>query len=129
METDSSFDPYPEDKKGFAVPASPSHSLRMLNNYMRTDLLMHIHMHIHKRMNADKKQRLTPLHYIAESLDHLIQCYDKINLFECFQKSSYHFDPGFDFQPEQDFRHDIKLMKHHRKCHRRTIKEIESFYE
>jgi hypothetical protein len=31
----------PEDKMGFADPVSPALSLRLLNNYMRTDLLRH----------------------------------------------------------------------------------------
>lgn len=38
----------PEDRMGFAVPVSPGHSLLLLNNYMRTDLLLGIHRHVNR---------------------------------------------------------------------------------
>jgi hypothetical protein len=69
----------PEDRMGFAVPASPGHSLLLLNSYMRADLLLSIHQHVHR--TKDRKGPESPLQYLAESLGHVIAAYDGINLF------------------------------------------------
>lgn len=116
----------PEDKMGFAVPAAPGHSLRLLNNYMRTDLLRPIHQHIHRI--RDNKEPGSPLHHLAKSLNLTIESYEDINLFECVNRNPFHFDPGYEFDAEKDYLHDIKLMKYHLKCHMRTIKELDRLY-
>ncbi|MBB4188413.1 hypothetical protein GGE07_005092 [Sinorhizobium terangae] len=36
----------PEDKLGLAVSNTPTHSLMLLNSYMRTDMLQHIHLRL-----------------------------------------------------------------------------------
>jgi len=115
-------DLYPEDKAGFDVPKAPGHSLLLLNNYMRTDLLSHIHLRLHQMRDANKPG--SPLHHLAKSLDQVIGTYDGINLFECVARNPVHIDADYEFQPEQDYLHDIRLMKHHLKCHRRTIKDL-----
>jgi hypothetical protein len=56
----------PEDRKGFAVPVSPGHSLLLLNSYMRTDLLLSIHQHVHRI--KERSESVSPLQYLAESL-------------------------------------------------------------
>lgn len=111
-----------EDRLGFAVPVSPGHSLLLLNNYMRTDLLLGIHRHIHlmKQRNAPG----SPIHYLAEGIAHVVAAYDGINLFECVARNTLHLDPDFEFCPERDYAHDIKLMKHHLRCLRRTIRDL-----
>lgn len=111
-----------EDRLGFANPASPAHSLRLLNDYMRTDLLRHIHLHVHQM--RDQKKPGSPLHHLAKSLEQVIGAYDGVNLFECVTRNTFHIGPDYDFQPEHDYRHDIRLMKHHLRCHRSTIKEL-----
>lgn len=107
---------------GFADPVSPSDSLRLLNNYMRTDLLRHIHLHVHQL--RDKKAPGSPLHQLAKSLERVIGAYDGVNLFECVTRNPFHIDPDYEFHPEQDYLHDIRLMKHHLKCHTRTINDL-----
>ncbi|CAN7635520.1 hypothetical protein [Pararhizobium sp. LjRoot238] len=57
----------------------------------------------------------------------VIDTYDGINLFECFTRNHFHIDPDYEFRPEQDYLHDIRLMKHHLKCHRKTIKDLDSW--
>ena len=108
---------------GFATPVSPGHSLLLLNRYIRTDLLLGIHRHIHRM--KDRNELGSPLHYLAESLGHVIAAYDGINLFECVTRNSLHIDPDFEFHAEQYYAHDINLMKPHLDCHRRTIKDLE----
>ena len=113
----------PEDELGFAIPKTPSHSLQLLNRYMRTDLLRSIHQHIHQMRDA-KQRRRSPLEQLAKSLERVIGAFDGVNLFECVAPNPYHLDPCRTFNPEPDYAHDIKLMKHHLACHRKTIKEL-----
>ena len=63
---------------------------------------------------------LVLLHGVGSSID----TWGDINLFECFTRNQFHIDPDYEFRPEQDYPHDIRLMKHHLKCHRKTIKEL-----
>lgn len=111
-----------EDKMGFAVPKTPAHSLLLLNSYMRTDLLRHIHQHLHQMKDGNEPG--SPLHYLAKSLERVIGDYDDVNLFECVTRNPFHIDPDYEFQPQQDYSHDMRLMKHHLKCHKRTIKDL-----
>lgn len=115
-------DLYPEDELGFAVPKTPSHSLLLLNNYMRTDLLGQIHLRLHQM--RDENEPGSPLHHLAKSLERVIAVYDGVNLFESVARNPVHIDPNYEFRPEQDYLHDIRLMKHHLKCHRKTIKDL-----
>lgn len=52
---------------------------------------------------------------------------DGINLFECFTRNPFHIDPDYEFQQERDYLHDSRLMRHHLKCHRRTIKDLDRY--
>lgn len=113
----------PEDKMGFAVPKTPAHSLMLLNSYMRTDMLQHIHLRLHKM--RDEGEPGSPLHHMAKSLEQVIDTWDGINLVECFTRNHFHIDPDYEFRPEQDYLNDIRLMKHHLECHRSTIKELD----
>lgn len=115
----------PENKMGFAVPATPGHSLRLLNHYMRTDLLRSIHERIQRKM--ENKEPGSPLKKLADSLADVIETYETVNLFECVQRNPHHVDPGYEFSAEKDYLHDIELMKHHLRAHVITLKEIEDF--
>jgi hypothetical protein len=78
----------PEDKMGFAVPKTPAHSLMLLNSYMRTDMLQHIHLRLHKM--RDENEPGSPLHHMAKSLEQVISTWDGINLVECFTRNHFH---------------------------------------
>lgn len=67
----------------------------------------------------------SPLQHMAKSLEQVIDTWDGINLVECFTRNHFHIDPDYEFRPQQDYLHDIRLMKHHLKCHRSTIKELD----
>ncbi|WP_460088220.1 hypothetical protein [Roseibium sp. LAB1] len=121
-DTDNTTDLPPEDKMGFAVPKTPTHSLMLLNSYMRTDMLQHIHSRLHKMRDSDRDG--SPLHQMAKTLEQVIDTWGDLNLFECFTRNPFHIDRDYEFRPEQDYLHDIRLMKHHLKCHRKTIKEL-----
>ncbi len=62
---------------------------------------------------------------MAKSLEQVISTWDGINLVECFTRNHFHIDLDYEFRPEQDYLHDIRLMKHHLKFHRSTIKELD----
>ena len=112
-----------ENKGGFLTPCSPGHALKLLNSYMRTDLLKFIHGNVYKRKDAYPE--LSPLNYLVGAINDVLASWKESNLFECFKKNPYHINPGFDLDAEGDFRHDIKLMTFHLKALRRTLKEIE----
>jgi hypothetical protein len=77
-----------EDRMGFAVPVSPAHSLLLLNSYMRTDLLLGIHRHVHRM--RDQNVAGSPIHHLADSFAHVVNAYDGINLFECVAHNTLH---------------------------------------
>ena len=84
----------PEDKLGFAVPKLPAHSLVLLNRYMRTDMLEHIHLPLHRM--RDENEPGSPLHHLAKSLEQVVDTYNGINLFECFTRNPFHIDPDYE---------------------------------
>jgi hypothetical protein len=59
----------PQDKMGFAVPKTPAHSFMLLNSYMRTDLLRHIHLRLHQM--RDTNEPGAPLHQLAKRHCHV----------------------------------------------------------
>lgn len=114
---------FSEDKKGFAIPAAPGHSLRLLNDYMRTDLLRQLHLHIHQM--KDNQEPGSPIHYLANGLERVLDSCEGVNRFECVAKNPYCIAPVYPFNAERDYLHDIKLMKHHLTCDRKTIKQLD----
>jgi hypothetical protein len=112
----------PEDNMGFATPAAPGHSMSLLNNYMRTDLLRSVHERIQRRI--DDGAEGSPLKHIADSLAEVIETCEA-NLFEIVERNPFHIDPGYEFDREKDFLHDVELMKHHLNAHKKTLREID----
>ena len=94
----------------------------LLNSYMRTGMLQHIHLHLHRMRDVNEPG--SPLHHLEKSLEQVIDTYNGINLFECFTRNPFHIDSDYEFLPEQDYLHDIRLMQHHVKCHKTTIKDL-----
>lgn len=126
LSDEANFDGFaPEDRMGFAAPVTPAHSLRLLNDYMRTDLLLNVHRHVREMMN--QKKRGSPIHHLAKSLDKVIRSYGAADLFEYVGRNEFHADPNHDFRPEQDYHHDIGLMKHHLQCLKKTIAELNRY--
>lgn len=112
----------PEDNMGFATPVTPSHSLSLLNNYMRTDLLRSIHERIQRRI--DDGTEGSPLdHHVASLAEVLEMC--EANLFEIVERNPFHIDPGYEFDREKDFLHDVELMKHHLNAQKKTQRELD----
>ena len=111
-----------EDKMGFTTPVSPAHSLKLLNEYMRTDLLRSIHEKVMYR--RDQKYEGSPLKYLADSLAEVIEAQENLNLFECAKRNPFYIDPNYKFDAENDYHHDIKLMKHHLNKHQKTLSEL-----
>jgi hypothetical protein len=111
----------PEDNMGFATPAAPGHSMSLLNNYMRTDILRSLHQRIQRRI--DDAIEGSPLNHIADSLAEVIEICE-VNLFECVERNPFHIDPGYEFDREKDFLHDVELMKYHLNAHKKTLREL-----
>jgi len=111
-----------EDEKGFAVPKSPSHSLQLLNRHMRTNLLLHVHRDVRTAMESDPKK--SPLHHLARSLERIVREARAGVKVETVTKNPMHVDPHREFDSAEDCAHDLNLMKHHLRCHKKTIDEI-----
>ena len=111
-----------EDKGGFLTPCSPGHGLKLLNSYMRTDLLKFIHGNVHRRKNVHPEQ--SPLKHLIGAINDVLASWKGTNLFECFSENPFHINTGFEFDADLDFNHDIDLMMFHLKALRRTLKRI-----
>lgn len=112
----------PEDEMGFTTPVAPAHSLQLLNGYMRTDILRHVHESIQSKMDTGPAS--SPLQHIADGLAEALDVYEDSGLFECVERNPFHLDPGYKFSPKKDYAHDIRLMKHHLKAHKKTLFEL-----
>ena len=66
----------------------------------------------------------SPIHHLAQGLEWVLDLYGDVNSFVCVTRNPYHMAPEFEFRAEEDYAHDLRLMKHHLKCHRQTIKEL-----
>ncbi len=90
-------------------PCSPGHCLKMLNDYMRTDILRSVHQRIQARM--DQRDKKSPLEILIESIEEVLATFEGSNLFECVGPNPFNSDPRYRFHPEHDYQHDIKLLK------------------
>jgi hypothetical protein len=81
----------------------------MLNDNMRTDILRDVHRGIKARM--DQRGKKSPLETLIESIEDVLATVEGSNLFECVGPNPFNSDSLYRFQPELDYRHDIKLLK------------------
>ncbi len=93
----------------FEKPCSPGHCLKMLNDNMRTDILRSVHQRVQARM--DQRDQRSPLEILIESIEEVLGTFEGINLFECVERNPFNSDPGYRFNPESDYQHDIMLLK------------------
>lgn len=111
-----------EDRGGFLKARSPGHALKLLNSYMRSDLLKCIHENVYKYKDAHPRQ--SPLSHITKAINDVLDSWGDTKLFECFSVNPYHINPNIEFHAEEDFDHDIKLMKFHLKALKKTLNRI-----
>lgn len=116
-----------EDKMGFAKPSTPSHTLQLLNKYSRTDLLRSIHEKMQYQIDNPGKKHKSPLDNLMTVLKDVVDTWEPLNLFETVDRNPFHYDPGYEFDAEKDYAHDMKLFKHHLKELKKIKKEINDF--
>jgi hypothetical protein len=104
-------------------PCSPGHCLKMLNDNMRTDILRNVHQHIKARM--DQRAKKSPLKILIESIEEVLGTFEGINLFECVERNPFNIDPRYRFNPEPDYKHDIKLLNSQLKSLREILASID----
>lgn len=108
-------------------PRSPGHCLGMLNDYMRTDMLRHVHEGVRARMDRQnakprgRSRRQSPLAMLIDSIEDVLAVFDGSNRFERVGPNPFNCDPHYrrpvrglpthGFQPEAAYRHDIALLK------------------
>ncbi len=115
-----------KDNSGFDIPASPGHSLKMMNDHMKTDVLRLIHEHLISL--REQKVDDSPLEQLAKNLKLVLSNVDNLTFCNSINRNPFNIEPSYNFDEKKDFQHDLKLMKHHLKCHLKTIKELEMFY-
>ena len=113
----------PKPPKEFEKPCSPGHCLRMLNENMRTDILKNVHQGIHQQ--KEKKSKKSPLVMLIKSIEDVLALFGSINL--RVERNPFNADRYYHFDPEQDYQHDIKLLKFQLKELKKILKDIRSF--
>jgi hypothetical protein len=96
-------------------PCSPGHCLAMLNDYMRTDMLRHVHQAIQARM--DQRGTRSPLALLIESIEEVLGVFEGgRQLFAGVRPNPFNRDPRSrwstqGFRPETACHHDITLLQ------------------
>ena len=95
-------------------PCSPGHCLGMFNDYMRTDMLRHVHQYIQARM--DQRGKKSPLALLIESIEAVLGVFEGSHLCEDVGPNPFNRDPRYrwstrGFRPETACHHDIALLK------------------
>ena len=106
-------------------PRSPGHCLMMLNNHMRTDMLRNVHEGIWAR--RDQRGKKSPLALLIESIEEVLEVFDESNLVACVGPNPFNREPGYRFQPEADYDHDVQLLKSQLGSLREILEELDSF--
>jgi len=76
------------------------------------------------RKITDQQVTDSPLEQLAKTLKLVL---DNIASIESVNRNPFNIKPDYNFDAKKDFQHDLKLMKHHLKCHLKTIKELDMF--
>jgi hypothetical protein len=95
-------------------PCSPGHCLGMLNDYMRTDMLRHVHQSLQARM--DQRSTRSPLALLIESIEEVLGVFAGHQLFAGVGPNPFNRDPRYrwstrGFRPETACHHDITLLQ------------------
>jgi hypothetical protein len=95
-------------------PCSPGHCLGMFNDYMRTDMLRHVHQSLQARM--DQRGTRSPLALLIESIEEVLGVFEGRQLFAGVGPNPFNRDPRYrwstpGFRPETACHHDITLLQ------------------
>jgi hypothetical protein len=111
----------------FETPSTPAHSLRLLKENMRTEILYYLHERIRAGMNAPEKK--PPLFNIIESIQDVLDVFSDTRFYKCVGRNPYNTEritiPASRFDPEQEARHDIDLLTFHLGFLRKKRAELE----
>lgn len=93
---------------------------------MRTDMLRLVHERVYYLKDHNKEN--SPLEHLVNAISYVLNDQEESDLWELQFHNPFNQDPSLhrNFEPEADFRHDIKLLKYHEKQLKKTIKEQES---
>jgi hypothetical protein len=87
------------------------------NDYMRTDMLRHVHQYIQARM--DQRGKKSPLALLIESIEEVLGVFEGRHRFEGVRPNPFNRDPRYrwstrGFRPETACHHDITLLQSQR---------------
>ena len=108
-------------KGDYAAPHTPTHCLKTLNENMRTDILKNVHFNMHDQMDAKKQQ--SPLVMLIKSITQVLDTHqnDGYSLHH-IERNPLNIKPLFPFNREEDYQHDLALLK----CQLKGLKQIRS---
>jgi|TARA_R110002167_G_scaffold184717_1_gene385189 hypothetical protein len=109
-----------KDNQGFITPLSPSHSLQLLNKYLRTTLVIFIHGAV--KEFTKEYPKLSPLEHLINGIAHTLIRFKDADKYDVFEANPISSEPRFKRNPEEDFKHDLKLMLFQLKELRATLK-------
>ncbi|WP_440993570.1 hypothetical protein [Cysteiniphilum litorale] len=126
---DPDIDTPEKDKAGFTDILSPSHSLQLLNKYIRTNLIILVHGFYHDSKHIlDESEDSSPLEILNNSIKQVLTlCQLNPEIYKKLEPSELHIRRGFVLRPKEDFDHDVKLLKHHEALQAKKLSEIEEF--
>jgi len=107
----------------FEKPSAPGHCLKILNDTMRTDILRSVHECI--ELFKEKTGNQSPLEILISSIEGVLFTYEKACLYESVNQNPFNANQLNEFNPEQDYKHDIKLLNFQLNELKKTLKEIQ----
>lgn len=90
-------------------PSSPSHCLQILNENMKTNIILLVHKQMHVKKEQKGKKSL--LKMLAESVEEVLGIFQHSNMFEVVSHNPLNIYSHHNFKAEDAYKHDIKLLK------------------
>lgn len=90
-------------------PSSPSHCLQILNENMKTSIILLIHKQMH--IKKEQKGKKSPLKMLAESVEQVLGIFQHSNMFEVVSYNPLNIHSQYKFKAEDAYKHDIQLLK------------------
>lgn len=112
----------PKDNDGFAVPVTPSDTMRLLTAYMRTDIMSLVQYAVrHLYDTVDQ----SPIYSVAMALNEILKVTVEKTPDHTLIRNQYHVVEGHRFDVLIDYAHDLRLIAHHLKHLELIIADIE----
>ena len=104
-------------------PSSPTHCLQILNENMKTSIILLIHKQMH--IKKEQKDKKSPLKMLAESVEQVLGIFQHSNMFEVVSHNPLNIHSKHNFKAEDAYKHDIKLLNSQLKYLKESLAELD----